>query len=139
MIRSSVDRGKGITVHTCTGKLTAQDILDEIKSFYEGDPTPCDIWDFEQADASGVTAADVECISRIAQSYLPLSWIGRTALVSTGSLTYGLSRMYEAYAEIASTGVEVRVFKTSAEAESWLAQEAVAVRSTLRRDRDASA
>ena len=50
MIEMRVDEKLGLTIHVCTGKLSAEEIKDEIKKFYDGaDPTPHNLWDLLEA------------------------------------------------------------------------------------------
>lgn len=93
MIKRSVDQERGLTVHDCTGKLTAQKIIYEIKKFYDEAPTPNNLWDFRNADVSGVTATEVEQIARLARDYAPSGRTGKAVLIAPESLAYGLSRM----------------------------------------------
>jgi len=120
MIRTHVDSNKQLTTHTLIGKITVDDLLAEIKKFYDTDPTPNNLWNLLDADVSTIQTLDIKRLSQFPREYVPSRVGGKTILLSSHHLAYGLSRMYEMYAKIAGQRVEIQVFRSLEDAEAWL-------------------
>ena len=63
-------------------------------------------------------------IALVAMQLAPSRFGGRTAIVATSDFTFGLGRMYEAFAEFTDLGFELKIFRSRNEAEIWLANSA---------------
>jgi hypothetical protein len=120
MIRSYVDSRKQLTTHTLIGKITVADLLAEIKKFYDTEPTPNNLWILLDADVSGIDTFDVERLAQFPREYVPSRVGGKTALVSSDDFVYGMSRMYEMFAETAGQKVQIQVFRSLEDARAWL-------------------
>jgi len=121
MIRSHVDSRKQLTTHTLIGKITVEDLLAEIKKFYDTEPTPNNLWNLLDADLSRIDSIDIERLAQFPQEYVPSRVGGKTALVSSDNYAYAMSRMYEMFAEIAGQKVQIQVFRSLEDAQTWLA------------------
>jgi hypothetical protein len=119
MIESRRDEAKGLTVHTCTGAVTQQEVLVAIRSHYDEKPTPHNLWDLREADLTGLVGIDVQKIASFTKAYSPERPSGKTALVSTSDLGFGLARIYQGMASDPKRPVEVKVFRTLEEAMAW--------------------
>lgn len=105
-----------------SGDFTLTEYLEAMKAFLESErfrPGIPSIWDFRQVEEASITGEDLRAIAgyqeQIAANRGP-TW--RVALVVASDLSYGLSRMFEAYAKSAPN--EVTVFRSMEEAEAWI-------------------
>ena len=120
MITHEIYAEKEITVHTCRGNITAQDLISAIQALYDSVPTPHHLWDLTEADFSHVSGQDVREIAEFPTRYVPARVGGKTAIVSPSDAMFGLGRMYESLAGIAGQKVTIRVFRSLGEANAWL-------------------
>ena len=120
MISNTVDHERKLTVVTCSGKITANELSDAIEKFYQGDPTPNTLWGLEQADLSGLRADDVMKIAILTKKLRPEGFPGKTAIVTSRDLGFGMGRMFETYAELEKHPVDLQVFRSLEEAYAWL-------------------
>ena len=120
MIEDRVDSEKDLTVHTCTGTITAEELLDAVKALYDEGPTPNHIWDMTGADVSGLAGTDLKQLAQFAKQYAPPRQGGRTAIVSETDHAFGLGRMYEAFSEFAGHQSQISVFRSLEEADAWI-------------------
>ncbi len=120
MIRTHVDSRKQLTTHTLIGKITVEDLFAEIKKFYDTEPTPNNLWNLLKADVSKIDSFDIKKLAQFPREYVPSRVGGKTALVSSHDLAYGLSRMYKMYAEIAGQNAEIQIFRSLEDAQTWL-------------------
>jgi hypothetical protein len=120
MIRSETNRLLDLTINTCTGKLSLEEIEDRIQSFYKGQPTLNTIWDFSDADLADFSTDQVSIFAQGVKRMEHSRQRGKTAIISHSDISYGLSRMYQIRAELAQQQSEIRVFKSIGDAESWM-------------------
>ena len=103
MIDQRTDDTKQLAIHTCSGKISAEDLIDAIKSLYEKDPTPNHLWDMREADLTRLTSEDVKRIALFAKNYAPARVGGKTAVVAPQDIAFGLSRMFGVFVESPAT------------------------------------
>jgi hypothetical protein len=115
-----VDREKGITVITCTGKISAEEVFEAIELDYREGPTMNHIWVLEDADLSDIRAEDVRRLALTATEHSPAKAGGKTALVSSKDVSYGLGRMFSTFTDLAGHKAEYDVFRTLDEARAWM-------------------
>ena len=120
MITFSVDDQRQLSIVTCSGKLTAEEVSDAIKKYYQGDPTPNVLWDIEQADLTALSADDVAKIAQLTSSERPDGLPGKTAIVSSQDLGFGMGRMFETYRQFEEKEVAMQVFRSLDEALAWM-------------------
>lgn len=109
-----------LTLRIARGPLTAEEILAALRSYYSGPVTSLLLWDARDADLSALTGQDIRSIVDTVSGYLDPRAGGKTALVFTSDLGFGLGRMFDAYLESALTKVENRSFRSLPEALAWL-------------------
>ncbi len=119
-IKVLVDRHRRLTTHEVAGRITFEEIVSALERFYSHTPTLHILWDFSQADASGLTNEDVKNIMFFAKSRMHGRTGGKSALVGIGDLEYGLGRMYEILAEVYEHPIVHKVFRNCEEAVEWL-------------------
>ncbi len=120
MITDHVDIEMQLTTHTCSGNTTGEELFSKVKALYDSNPTQNHLWDMTEADLSQIEGKDLERIAEFVRRYVPDRVGGRTAIVAPMGLPYGLGRMYEAFANIARQKVEIMVFGSLEEAQTWL-------------------
>ena len=104
------------------GEFTVDEYLDGMEAFLRSEvfrPGIDSLWDFRQVSVQSVTADNLRSVAQYNKSLVPMrgeSW--RVALVVSAEVAFGLSRMFAAYVESAPN--EVEVFRSMAEAETWL-------------------
>lgn len=121
MIKSTIDRDADLTVHLCLGKITADEIASVVGSFYSSIPTKNIVWDLTDADTSDFSNPRIHELALKVKKIAHSRHGGKTALVASMDLAFGLSRVYEAFAEGARQIAEIRVFRTLEEAKEWIA------------------
>ena len=119
-IKTVVERG--IVFHTVEGRVTNKEFIETFKAtlqhpdFQPGMGGFCDLRNGELGHLTG------DDLYNLAYSLLQQNEergpTHKLALVVADDLNYGLARMYSAYTE--NSPVEVRVFRDTAEAISWL-------------------
>jgi len=120
MIRKHVDRAANVTTYECEGKLSVPEITEAVQALYEGVPTSNILWDLSSADTSELRTDDIQGIASFVKRRAHSRVGGKTAIVAGGDLSFGLSRIYEAYAAMEGQQSEVRTFRSVDEAKQWL-------------------
>jgi len=78
------------------------------------------LWDFTKSDLSEIRSSDVELITKLSVKYAEKRSSGKTAIVGSDDLTFGISRMYEMTKEIAKLPFETKAFRDIDKAFKWL-------------------
>jgi hypothetical protein len=123
MVESRSDPARGLTEYICTGVVDRAEIMDAVSSFYADTPTPNVLWDLGDANVSALSAADVEVLAQHTVERAHSREEGKTAIVAPKDMGFGLSRMFQTFADLASHQAAVRVFRTHDEAIAWFDKE----------------
>jgi hypothetical protein len=108
---------EGVTIATATGTLTVAPLVDFIQTEWSASDQPI-LFDSREATASELSASDVRRLADIAGSLYCASRLrAKLAIVVSADETFGLARMFQSLADL---GTNVRVFRSMADAESWL-------------------
>jgi hypothetical protein len=119
-IRKEIEKQYDVTIMAASGKITAGQIIDVLIDYYEGEFTSNLIWDYTDADLTDIANADLQRISSASRRYTHLRKKGKTAIVVTEPLGFGLGRMYEIINEMEENPVRYNIFKTRQEALEWM-------------------
>ena len=119
-IQIHVDAKKQLTIYTVTGKVTWNEIADALEEYYSNDPTAGMLWDFRAIDASDLSSRELINIVSVAKKYAHQRKNGKTAIVVSSDLSFGISRMYENYAELYEHPIDHRITKDYDAAMKWL-------------------
>jgi hypothetical protein len=115
---------RNLIVHRIHGEFTTKlfrATLNEELNHPEFRPAMNGLWDLTHADASKVTADDIQAMVRHMRQNIQRRGSGyRVAIVAPDDLAFGLSRMYET--QTANLDREIRVVRDEATAEAWLAK-----------------
>ena len=119
MIHHHIESERQLTIHTCSGTILKQELIDVLRVIYASEPTPNHLWDITETDFSQIKGEDLQEIAEFVNQNAPREIYGRIALVSASSLGFGLARMFEAFTENAGLPVEITVFRSHEDAEEW--------------------
>jgi hypothetical protein len=119
-IKKTNKAGESLTILTVIGIPTIEELIHAFENFMKHDVTPYLLWDFTDADLSQITQKGMEEIIAVAKSKAHLRKNGRTALVVSQDLSFGLSRMYETLSKIREHPISHFVFRDMDKALTWL-------------------
>jgi len=120
MIQTKRDQSLDLTIHRCTGPVTIGEIAEIIQNFYRSTPTLNVLWDFSHADVSAIRSGEIEALAKaVAQSSHSREG-GKNAILSPNDVSFGLSRIYQSFAEMKVQMTQTRVFRDEAEALEWI-------------------
>jgi 2-phospho-L-lactate guanylyltransferase (CobY/MobA/RfbA family) len=97
IIETIVDSQSDLSVFTVNGELTADEIIERVEEYYIKHPTKQVLWIMGDVDLSAITREEIERIIQIAKKNTGKRKEGKTAIVGSKDVEYGLARMYEAY------------------------------------------
>jgi hypothetical protein len=121
-INIRVEPDKNLSTYIFAGKVTGEQIIHAQEEFYSKAPMFFLLADFTQADLSVLTTDDLRTILSGAEKNGHVRKGGKTAVVVSGDLAFGMARMYEIMAEIQDLPFSVRSFRGQDEALTWLLQ-----------------
>ncbi len=121
-ITKQIKPSEELTVFTGTGKLSFDEVLATIRAFYAANPTLNVLCDLRQASAEEISSSQVNQIAELILQLKRVRKGGRTAIVSTKDVTFGVARMLEALTNIQNddNSYELRVFREIKDAARWL-------------------
>ena len=123
-VESKVDKSKNLSKYLFTGKISADDLINTVKDIFKGEITNNLLLDFRQAHPDeNFLSQDLEKIARITKQYWELRKSGKTAIVASTDIAFGLARMYEVFVRIEELTHTVRVFRSMDDAIEWLDSE----------------
>jgi len=109
-----------LTIHEATKEITTDEIISLLKDFYQNRVTTYLIWDLNKGGNPELSPDDIRKIFAISIEYGSQRKTGKTAIVTDNDLYFGLSRMYETYAEIETDlSLQVQVFREFNQAIAW--------------------
>ena len=109
-----------LVIYTCQGALVVDDFIQAVKAVY-ADPEQyplLSLWDLRDVDLQSITAESIEKMSDLTASIWDKEQKGKTAIVATKKLVYGLSRMYQQTAD--DQPRDIVIFEDMGSACSWL-------------------
>jgi hypothetical protein len=120
-ITSQTYESKQLTIFTVVGEVYFNELMRAVESFLKGQPTQNVLWDFREAIPKGLyRLAEVSKIAAFAKDHGELRESGKTALVASGSFSFGLISMYERFTKIENHPQTVGAFRSLDEAITWL-------------------
>ena len=122
-VNIKADHDNQLTIHTVTGKPSFQDGMATFKNFYEGKPTQNVLWDFRKASLARISTKEIEAVLYYVQRHVEKRKGGKTAVLVSKNLEYGISRMVQALTEIKDIPLKIEIFRSIEEAIQWLGKE----------------
>ena len=122
-ISTKIDLEADFTEHIATGELRDDEMFAAQKDFYENGPTRLQLWNMSGCVVTGVTIGGMRTFIESAARHGKVRQSGKTAVIVSSQLQYGLARMAEAFGEFANIPFAFRVFKDREDAVDWLNEE----------------
>ncbi len=119
-ITKDINSEKNLTVFKITGIVPFNDLREAMIDYYEKGATDLAILDFREAEGQGETFS----YERITELTTFIEGIrkgrekGKTAIVVTKDVFYGISRTFEAY--MIKSKIKYQTFRTMGEAVEWI-------------------
>ncbi len=121
-VKTTYDQDRNLVVHLVQGEFRFEDFraaYDEKLGHGSFRPGMNVIWDFRHAQADTIESDEIRKISDYVFERVEKRGRGyKVAIVVTGDLQYGLSRMYQSYSN--SLEREIKLFRDSGSAFSWV-------------------
>ena len=115
----SVEQLDDITVFRATGTMSFDELVETIETCYPL-VTRHILWDFRDCDLTGITSNQFTMLPVIASSFMVNRKDGKSAYVSTDTISYGLLTTYVVIAEVQGVKYSYNVFRTLEAAMKWL-------------------
>jgi len=111
-IKVDQDGERDLTVFTAEGVIRAEDVERAVETFYRDAVTLNVLWDITGADVSRIEGSDIEKVVHLSVAHGETRAGGKTAVVATEDLTFGLSRVYEMLKEAQNPPFRTSVFRS---------------------------
>ena len=108
------------TVVTVTGNVDAEQVSSQIESFLQDRPTRLVMWDIRNGSLADLSADDLRDIVKRGAPHAERRRDGRTAILCSKPVDFGLARMFQTLANIYHIPFEIEVFRDRAAALNWL-------------------
>jgi hypothetical protein len=119
-IEVEVDQRQDLTTCNVVGPVSADEIIHAIEDFYAGEPTRKVLWILTEASFDDLTSEDVRRIAQTTERFSHMRKTGKTALVFSGDIGFGLGRMHEAFRDLQASPVRQESFRSLDDALQWL-------------------
>ena len=126
MISSSIDRVRNLTIFNLRGDVTADELLNAVKKFWESPVLSLNLlWDVREASFFRMKYSEMNEILFQADFYgdrVEERKIGKTAVVVNSEEQFSLMKQLSSQAAMLSFPIVPEVFKTMGEAMAWIDQ-----------------
>jgi len=122
-IETTKDESLSLTTNIARGQITYDNFMNWINDYYSGAITKYVLWDFTEADVSGITSKEYEKIAafvKIKSDQKGGKKGGKSALVHSQDVGFGLGRMFEVFSRMEGIEFEFKSFRSINEAKKWL-------------------
>jgi hypothetical protein len=125
-IVSNIDDKNRITIHTATGNLTFEELVQTLESFYRNDSAPENVlWDGRNASLVNLTQDQLKQLGAYTRKFKEQGMTvkgGKRAIVAPANVDYGLARMIGSFKDLMAKDIkfEVRTFRSYDDALEWL-------------------
>ena len=125
-IVSNIDHKNQITIHTASGNLTYEELVQTLESFYRNDDAPENVlWDGRKASLVNLTQEELKQLGAYTKKFQEQGLIvkgGRRALVAPANVDFGLARMIGSFKDLMAEDIkfEIRTFRSYDDAMAWL-------------------
>jgi hypothetical protein len=124
MIHTTIHAQQSYTIHSCFGNISAEQIMEKMTSYYQNQTTKHVIWDFEEASISNLTTEEILELVEFPKQFLHLRSGGLTVIAASEQSSFGVSRMYQSYAEAAQLNTKIVVLRSLKDAVNLVTQTA---------------
>lgn len=121
-ITSKIDPSKQLTTFTVIGKISSDEIIQKIESFYKKQVRNNVLWDFRYSDLDAlIFSNELESIaSKFFKANCKFQKIGKTAVVASTDLWFSIAKMYAKFIKIRDLSNKIQIFRFKDEAIKWL-------------------
>ena len=119
-ISSSLEAANDLTVVTVVGEVTGEQVLSQLITSLTGKPTHLVLWDIREGTLADLSNSDVQMVVKKGAPFADRRKGGRTAIVCSKEVDYGISRMIKTIASLGHVPVEFEVFRDIEGAREWL-------------------
>lgn len=123
LVKTEVDHEKQLTVKTVTGNPSFEESMTAFRQFYEGNLTKKVLWDFRKASLYRISSNHIEIILDYIRQHAEKRDGGKTAILISKDLEYGMSRMIQSLIELKGIPIETEIFRSIKEAVHWLGKQ----------------
>jgi hypothetical protein len=109
-----------LTTLTTVGLITSDEIKSQIRKFYAGLVTKNVLWDLAAADLSAVSTQNIREIVFLTTKHSSSRPGGKTAILISRDLEYGIGRMFAVLKEVEKSQVLHETFRDMTAALDWL-------------------
>ena len=88
-----------LTIHVVTGPVSEEEMIEAINAFYNQNPTTALLWDISRAKMEHIQVSSIEAFVQHAAKLGARRVNGRTAILASSDLQFGLARMSEILTE----------------------------------------
>ena len=120
-ITQQLDRESDLTTVVVSGAVDVEQMKTQVLGFLKGEPTQRVLWDIRNGSLEKLSMDDMRAIITEAAPHAHKRCGGRTAVLCTRAVDFGLARMFELVAEAYHIPFEIRVFLNEQHALDWLA------------------
>ncbi len=109
-----------MTIFVVRGGLSTEEIIDKVKDYYSGNPTRLVLWDMTEAATVGdIATAELKQIINTVKNLWEKRFRGKTAIVISTDVDFGLGRIYMVHAEF-NLPYKYAIFRDVVAARKWL-------------------
>jgi hypothetical protein len=119
-IDTNIDSNRQLTIHTITGEVSPEEISNKIITYSESGPTDFVLWDFSKAELNNIKSNHIETFISLTKQYSSYRRGGKTALVFSSDLGFGLGREFDTYIDLAESNIPYVTFRNRELALKWL-------------------
>ena len=105
-----------LTIRKVIGDLTIDEMLDDVKKFFAGQPTKFFLLDLSAGSIATLSAEEIRTVARFVHDHAHVQIGGKTIIVAPDDLNYGVARMYLAFSESRSPPFPVCLFRKLSDA-----------------------
>jgi hypothetical protein len=122
-ITTEINNDKTLTTHTVVGDVTFEEFMATLKQFWENLQTINVLWDFRKSGVSHVSTKEAVAVTNYIKHLSEKRIEGKTALVASRDLWYGISRMAQTIGEIKGLSFQMEIFRSYEDAIQWFDEE----------------
>ena len=115
------DPNRNLTIFKPSGLLEFEEVLFALKAFYDDEPTSNMLIDLmTDLPTIPISSKEIQELAKFKPRFEDRRSPGKTAILATTDLHFGMARMFEAQSEFYGSPHAVMVFKDFVSAISWL-------------------
>jgi len=118
-INSRVDKSKDLTMFHCSGEIPLSEIMKVLDTFLKN-PTRNSLWVLRNVAWGRITSDWLQKLSLYSAGRARPGGDGKMAIAAPSDVDLGVSRIYEAFAQLNGLAYQVKSFRSWKKAMAWL-------------------